>query len=142
MNDDRVHAAVTRAPLDIGACQARVARSGAGAVLTFVGTVRDEKQGRSVLYIDYEAYEPMAEKVLGRIGAEMCARWPTCAAALEHRIGRVEVGEPSIVIVVSTPHRAEGFEALRYGIEAVKHDLPVWKKEYFADGAVWVQEGS
>jgi molybdopterin synthase catalytic subunit len=142
VSDLRVHASVTRAPIDPGALLELVAQPGAGAVLSFVGTVRDEKLGRRVLYLDYEAYEPMAERVLHRIGTEMCTRWPACAVALVHRIGRVEIGTASIAIVVSTPHRAEGFEALRYGIETVKRDLPVWKKEYFEDGAVWVQEGS
>ncbi len=142
MTDARLHVAITPAPLDVGALQDLVARPGAGAILSFVGTVRDEKLGRRVLHIDYEAYESMAERVLRQIGTEMCVRWPECTAALVHRIGRVEIGAASIAIVVSTPHRAEGFEALRYGIEAVKRDLPVWKREHFEDGAVWVQEGS
>lgn len=128
--------------IDTAALIARAGDPGAGAVLSFVGTVRDSKSGRRVLRIEYEAYEPMAYKVLQRIGAEIGGRWPVLAVALVHRTGRVEVGEASIAIVVATPHRAAGFEALRYGIEAVKRDLPVWKHEFFEDGAVWVQEGS
>lgn len=142
MSENRVHAAITRAPIDPGALLELVAHPGAGAVLSFIGTARDEKLGRRVLFLDYEAYESMAEKVLRQIGTEMCTRWPARAVALVHRIGRVEIGVASIAIVVSTPHRDEGFAALRFGIETVKRDLPVWKKEYFADGAVWVQEGS
>lgn len=128
--------------IDVEGLVARAGDPAAGAVLSFVGTVRDSKQGRRVLRIEYEAYEPMARKVLERIGAEMADRWPAVAVALVHRIGRVGVGEASIAIVVATPHRVAGFEALRHGIEAVKRDLPVWKHEFFEDGAVWVQEGS
>ncbi len=128
--------------IDVEGLVARAGDPAAGAVLSFVGTVRDSKQGRRVLRIEHEAYEPMARKVLERIGAEMTDRWPAVAVALVHRIGRVDVGEASIAIVVATPHRVAGFEALRHGIEAVKRDLPVWKHEFFEDGAVWVQEGS
>jgi len=139
---ERVIAELTRAPIDLPALEAAVAAPAAGAVLRFVGTVRESKNGRRVVAIEYEAYEAMATKVLERIAHEMANRWPACAVALVHRIGRLEVGETSIAILVSTPHRAAGFEALRHGIEAVKKDLPIWKKEFFVDGAVWVQEGS
>lgn len=135
-------AAIVTAPIDVAAVQARVEHAGAGAVLVFAGTVRDHKQGRRVLGIDYEAYEPMAHRVLERIAADVQAEWPDCRVVLVHRIGRLEVGEVSIAIAVSTPHRDAGFAALRAAIEAVKRDLPVWKREYFEDGAVWVQEGS
>lgn len=142
MSDPRVFAALTTAPLDVAALAARVAGPAAGAVLSFIGTVRDSKHGRRVVCIEYEAYEPMARRVLERIGDEMCSRWPAEAVALVHRLGRLEVGEASIAILVATPHRADGFAALRHGIEAVKRDLPVWKREHFEDGAVWVQERS
>ena len=138
----RCEVALVTHAIDVQGLLERAGDPAAGAVLSFVGTVRDSKQGRSVLRIEYEAYEPMARKVLERIGAELGAGWPVVSVALVHRIGRVEVGEASIAIVVATPHRAAGFEALRHGIEAVKRDLPVWKHEFFADGAVWVQEGS
>jgi len=84
----------------------------------------------------------MARRVLERIAADVRAQWPQCRVALVHRIGRLEVGEVSIAIAVSSPHRDAGFAALRAAIEAVKRDLPVWKREFFEDGAVWVQEGS
>ena len=142
MSDPRVFVAVTTDPIDVAALAARVARPAAGAMATFVGTVRDASHGRRVLGIDYEAYEPMALRVLERIGDEMCAEWPVAAAALVHRLGRLDVGDASFAIVVATPHRADAFAALRHGIEAVKRDLPVWKKERFEDGSVWVQEGS
>jgi molybdopterin synthase catalytic subunit len=139
---DAVWADLVGAPLDVPALAAWAADPAAGAVLTFVGTVRNEKNGRRVLRIEYEAYAPMVRRVLERIGAEIIARWPVRRVALVHRCGMLEVGEASIAIVVATPHRAAGFEALRFGIEAVKRDVPIWKKEHFEDGAVWVQEGS
>jgi molybdopterin synthase catalytic subunit len=137
-----IHTALVASPLDLVALAARVAEPGAGAVLSFVGTVRDSKDGRRVVGIEYEAYAPMALRVLDRIAGEMCTQWPVCAAALVHRTGWLDVGEASIAIFVATPHRADGFAALRHAIEAVKRDLPVWKREHFEDGAVWVQDGS
>ena len=139
---NRLRAEVTEGPIDVQALVDWAGDPGAGAVQSFVGTVRDSKQGRRVVRIDYEAYAPMAVKVLRRIGEETLGRWPVCRAALVHRVGRLEIGEASLALVVSTPHRAEGFEALRYAIESVKRDVPIWKKEIFEDGAVWVQEGS
>ena len=139
---DALHVTLTAAPIDIGALQAHVADPAAGAVLSFVGTVRNSKQGKTVLGIDYEAYATMAEKALRTIAATMLSRWPVQRVAIVHRVGRLAVGDPSIAILLSTPHRAEGFEALRYGIEAVKSEVPIWKKERFLDGSVWVQEGS
>lgn len=135
-------AAIIATAIDVAAVQARVAHAGAGAVLLFAGTIRDHKQGKRVLGIHYEAYEPMAQRVLERIASDVRAEWPACRVALVHRVGRLEVGEVSIAIAVSSPHRDAGFAALRAAIEAVKCDLPVWKREYFEDGAVWVQEGS
>jgi molybdopterin synthase catalytic subunit len=137
-----IHTAIVRAPIDATALQARVAHPGAGGVLAFVGTVRDSKHGRRVVRIDYDAYEPMARRVLHRIAAAIVSQWPDVRIAMEHRIGRLEIGDASIVIVVASPHRDAGFAALRAAIEAVKRDLPVWKHEWFEDGAVWVQEGS
>ena len=99
---------VTERPIDVAALHREVDDAQAGAVLAFVGTVRDSKLGRRVLRIDYEAYAPMAEKVLRRIGGEILARWPARRVVLVHRIGRLEVGEASIAIVLSTPHRAAG----------------------------------
>jgi molybdopterin synthase catalytic subunit len=130
------------AAIDVAAVEAWVADPTAGAVLTFVGTVRDTKQGKRVVGIDYEAYVPMAERILARIGTELLERWPVRRAALVHRTGRLGVGEASLAIAISTPHRDTGFEALRFAVEALKRDAPVWKREQFEDGAVWVQEGS
>jgi molybdopterin synthase catalytic subunit len=139
---DRLHVAMTQQPLDLAALQARMGDPGAGAIVSFLGTVRDHKQGRRVLRIDYEAYEPMALKELHRIGTTLLERWSLQRACLVHRTGRLGVGEASVAIVVAAAHRAPGFEALRYAIEALKKDVPIWKKEHFEDGEVWVQEGS
>jgi molybdopterin synthase catalytic subunit len=129
-------------PIDVAALEAWAADPGAGAVLTFVGRVRDTKQGKRVLGIDYEAYQPMAERVLLRIGTEVLARWPASRAALVHRTGYLAVGEASLAIAISAPHRDAGFAALRFAVEEIKRDAPVWKREHGADGAVWVQEGA
>jgi molybdopterin synthase catalytic subunit len=137
-----LHVEVTRTPIDLPALLARIGDPGAGAVLSFVGAVRNQKQGRRVLRIDYEAYEPMALKELHRIGEALLQRWPVQRACLVHRTGRLEIGEASVAILVATAHRAPGFEALRYAIEALKKDVPIWKKEHFEDGEVWVQEGA
>lgn len=139
---DKLHVAVVNTPLDIEALHAEVADAGAGATLAFVGTVRNEKQTRRVTHIDYQAYETMAVRRLHEIATEVVGRWPVRRIVLVHRIGTLVVGDASIAIVLSTPHRADGFEALRFAIESVKRDVPIWKKEHFEDGAVWVQEGS
>jgi molybdopterin synthase catalytic subunit len=118
-----------------------VAASGAGALLTFSGTVRDEHLGRRVTGIEYHAYESMAQRELERIEAEVRERWPGTRIAIAHRVGLLEVGETSVCIAVSSPHRAEGFAALRLAIERVKESVPIWKKEFYPDGHAWI-EGS
>lgn len=110
-----------------------------GAVLVFDGVVRDNSKGRATLYLDYEAYEPMALRTLREIAAEMHRRFEVDRVALVHRLGRLEIGETSVLIAVSAPHRAAAFDACRFAIESVKRSAPIWKKEYFADGAVWVE---
>ncbi|WP_018464987.1 molybdenum cofactor biosynthesis protein [Calidithermus timidus] len=110
-----------------------------GAVVSFLGTTRSPNKGREVAYLEYEAYAGMAERVMQRIIAEMRERWVLGRVALWHRTGRVDPAEASILIVVSSPHRLEGFEACRYAIERVKQILPVWKKEFSPDGSHWVE---
>jgi molybdopterin synthase catalytic subunit len=129
---------LTADPLDESALRESVARSGAGAVVVFAGTVRSPSQGRAVRYLEYEAYAAMATAMMERIVAEARERWPVEAVHLHHRLGRIEVGEVSVVAVVSTPHRPDAFEACRHLIERLKADVPIWKKEVFADGSVWV----
>jgi molybdopterin synthase catalytic subunit len=134
-------AEITREPIDEGKEAAAVRSPSAGAVLTFAGTVRDEHLGRAVTGIDYHAYEAMAARELARIEEEVARRWPGARARIVHRTGPLRVGETSVLIAVSTPHRAEGFEALRFAIEELKSAAPIWKKELYHDGHAWI-EGS
>lgn len=129
---------ITPEPLDVAALVAGVGDPGAGAVSTFVGTTRNSFQGKEVRYLEYEAYAPMAERVMGEIGTEVAERWPTVTGiAIAHRVGRVDIGEASVAIAVSAPHRKAALEACAWGIDRLKALLPVWKKEVFTDGEVW-----
>jgi len=130
---------VTTAPLDAQALAKAVADPAAGAILVFQGVVRNHSRGRAIRYLEYDAYPEMAEKILAQIGAEMKARWPLQRVAIAHRIGRLEIGEMSIVVAVSAAHRAEAFAAVAYAVDRVKQIAPVWKKEYTADGNYWVE---
>ena len=112
---------------------------GAGAVVTFLGVVRNRSQGHDIQYLEYSAYKPMAEREMARIAEETQTRWG-CACAMAHRVGRLEIGEASIVIAVAAPHRAAAFEACRYAIDQVKETVPVWKKEVATDGYWWVED--
>ncbi len=137
-------AAVVRTVLDVAPLVALVsaaepAAPGVGAVATFVGLVRDQNVGRRVLYLDYEAYEPMAVKALERIRDETAGRWPDVRLAIHHRIGRLHIGEASVAIAAGSPHRAEAFAACRYAIERIKQIAPIWKHEYFEGGDVWIE---
>jgi molybdopterin synthase catalytic subunit len=135
-------AAITRGPIDERALERAVASPASGAMLTFVGVVRNEHLGRAVTAIEYHAYESMALRELSRIEDAIVIRWPSVRAAIAHRIGHLNVGEASVFIAVSAAHRAEGFEGLRFAIESIKKDVPIWKKELYADGGyAWI-EGS
>ncbi len=134
--------AVVTDPIDESAIRARVSHPGAGAVLTFVGTTRNQTRGRRVEYLEYEAYEPLALRQMERIAAEVRERWPEVkGVAIVHRVGRLEIGEASIAIAVSSPHRATAFAACRYAIDRAKESLPIWKKEVWEGGQEWVEEG-
>jgi molybdopterin synthase catalytic subunit len=124
-------------PIDVAAVRAAVSRPEAGAVLVFEGVARDSFDGRRVVELAYEAYVEMALPVLEAIASEITTAWPEVRIAMVHRTGRVAIGEPSVVIAVSSPHRAEGYEASRRAIEALKERLPVWKKEVYDDGSAW-----
>lgn len=132
------HVRVHPEPLDAEAISAQAADAGAGALVTFVGTVRDNARGRSVAALDYEAYPAAAEKMLARVCEELRERWPIIGAAIEHRTGRLEVGEASVVIAVTSAHRDAAFAAAAYAIERIKEIVPIWKKEFYADGASWI----
>jgi molybdopterin synthase catalytic subunit len=110
-----------------------------GAIVTFLGLVRNHNAGRRVQYLEYEAFEPLALKAFVRIGDEIGARWPGVRLALRHRIGRLEIGEASVAIAAAAPHRADAYAACRYAIERVKQIAPIWKREYFDGGDVWIE---
>lgn len=135
---ERDHYRVTDAVLDSQAISARVEDGGAGAIVTFVGAVRDNARGRGVLWLDYEAYTEAAEAQLRRIGDELRARWPVLRVAIEHRTGRLAIGEASVVIAVSSAHRDAAFQAAAYAIERIKQIVPIWKKEAYDDGETWI----
>lgn len=131
--------AITTDPLDLPALAAGLAGAGDGAVASFAGLVRNHNQGRRVLFLEYEAYEPLAVKALQQIVDEAAAAWPSTRLGLHHRIGRLEIGEASIVIAAVSPHRADAFAACRYAIERVKQIVPIWKREHFDGGEVWIE---
>ncbi len=110
-----------------------------GAITTFLGLVRNHNQGRRVQYLEYEAYEPLALKAFARIDDEVRQRWPGIRIALHHRTGRLDIGDASVAIVAASPHRGDAFAACRYVIERVKQIVPVWKREYFDGGDVWIE---
>lgn len=124
-------------PIDMAALVEHVRDDQDGAIVTFDGFVRNESHGRETMYLDYEAYESMALSKMGEIAAEARERYAIHRIAIAHRIGRLEIGETSVFIAVSAPHRAAAFDACRFAIDTLKRTVPIWKKEYFADGAVW-----
>jgi molybdopterin synthase catalytic subunit len=128
-------------PLDLDEVVRQVSGSGPahGAVVTFAGTVRGENAGRRVLWLEYEAYDRLAVNAFRSILGEARGYWPDARVAFRHRTGRVELGEPSVVIAASSPHRAEAFAACRYVIERIKQVAPVWKREFFEGGDSWVE---
>lgn len=131
--------AITSAPLVERALVEAVEDPGAGAMALFSGVVRDRTGARRVKFLEYEAHEPMAEAKMCEIAAEVRRRWPDVKrVAIAHRIGRLEIGESSVLIAVSSPHRRQAFEACQFAIDTLKQTVPIWKKEYFEDGEVWV----
>ena len=131
--------AVTPDPLTVESVLRVVEGPGSGADTTFVGLVRDHNQGRNVLFLDYEAYAPLAEKALAIIVAEAEGQWAGARMAIHHRTGKLAIGEASVVIAVATPHRADAFAACRYAIERIKQIVPIWKHEHFEGGEVWIE---
>jgi molybdopterin synthase catalytic subunit len=131
--------AITTAPLDSEALVKALDISGIGAVSVFLGLVRDNNRGKRVLFLDYEAYEPLALRGLDLIVTESLERWPAVRLAIHHRIGRMEIGEASVAIAAASPHRADAFSASRYAIERIKQIVPIWKHEYFDGGDVWIE---
>jgi molybdopterin synthase catalytic subunit len=123
----------------VRALEESVTTSGDGGVVTFQGVVRDNARGKQVRSLEYDAYVEMAEQQMSQIAAEAEARWEDSTVAMVHRIGRLEIGECSVVVVVACPHRGEAFEVCRYAIDTLKSTVPIWKKEIYADGEEWVE---
>jgi len=132
-----VYTALTREAIDAKGLVEQAKRPEDGGVVVFDGIVRDNSRGRRTLYLDYEAYEEMAERELQKLAVEARARFGVRGVTIVHRLGRLEIGETSVLIVVASGHRAEAFEACRWLIDTLKKQVPVWKKETFEDGAVW-----
>jgi molybdopterin synthase catalytic subunit len=126
-------------PLDAASVGASVTASSCGAVALFVGVVRDENAGHRVKWLEYEAYEPLAVRAFEQIAREADERWPGAQLAIDHRVGRLDIGEASVVIAAASPHRAEAFAAARYAIERLKQIAPIWKHEHFEGGDVWIE---
>jgi molybdopterin synthase catalytic subunit len=131
--------ALTRQPVDTRAIIARLVQGEDGAVITFEGVVRNNSKGRRTLYLDYECYEPMAIKTLAEIGRAMASERAISRISMVHRLGRMEIGETSVAVIVTAPHRKAAFDAAFEGINRLKRLVPIWKKEYFVDGEVWVE---
>lgn len=125
-------------PLQAQACIDFVASPSAGGTSVFIGAVRNQTKGKPVLRLEFEAYAPMAISEMRKIAAEAMAKWPVEKIAFHHRTGVLEPGEIAVVIAVSTPHRQASFEACQYAIDTLKQTVPIWKKEIFEDGEVWV----
>ncbi|HUZ01092.1 MAG TPA: MoaD family protein [Thermomicrobiaceae bacterium] len=130
--------AVVEGPIDVQAISDSVAGPGAGAIVTFVGTVRDAARGQAVRHLEYEAYAAAAERMLARVGDEIRERWGIERVAITHRVGRLDVGDASVAIAVASAHRAEAFDACRYAIDRIKEIVPIWKKEFYAEGETWI----
>ncbi len=140
ISDERGHwFALTRGPIDARALGARLLAGEDGALVIFEGVVRNNAGGRPTRCLDYECYEPMAVKMMAEIGRQIAEANAIGRIGMVHRLGRLEIGETSVAVVVTAPHRRAAFEAAREGIDRLKRLVPIWKKEYFADGEVWVE---
>ncbi len=129
---------VTNEAIDLNELVRYVTDPEAGAIVPFIGITRNNNEGRKVIALEYEAYPEMAEKELARIGAEAKQKWPICKIAIVHRLGPVQIGEASVIIAVSSAHRDAAFAASRFAIEEIKKTVPIWKKEVFEGGEVWI----
>lgn len=135
---ERNFAAIVDGVINEGSVRSWIGTPGSGAICIFSGTVRDNNNSRKVLKLEYEAYKPMAEEKLREITSEILKKWEIEKVSIIHRIGTVLVGEASVIVAVSAPHREDAFLACRYGIDKIKKVVPIWKKEYFEDGETWV----
>lgn len=128
---------LTRSGIDLAALHA--AGPADGALCLFAGVVRDHNEGRAVRHLEYEAYDDMALAELRAIESEVRRRWPVSDVRIVHRLGRLEIGDVSVAVAVASPHRAQAFEACRHAIDTLKRTVPIWKKEFYADGSLWLE---
>lgn len=135
---DRIFVEITDAPLDPAALVRFAVAAEMGAVVTFSGNVRNHNRGRTVEYLEYDAYRPMAEKQLRQIAEEAVERW-NCRIAIQHRVGRLEIGDPSVIVVAACAHRGAAFEACRFAIDTLKERVPIWKREVWEGGEAWIE---
>ena len=129
------------APIDVASMTTAIRGDGDGAVALFLGTVRNVNAGRRVLFLEYEAYASMADGEMARIADEARTRFPISSVDVVHRLGRLAIGEVSVAVAVAAPHRADAIDACRFVIDALKARVPIWKKEHYADGSAWLDEG-
>ncbi len=129
---------ISETTLDPADCHNAVADDAAGGTVVFVGTVRNQTKGKKVIRLDFESYIPMAEKEMRKIAEAVVEKWDALHVSIHHRVGALDIGEIPVVIAVSTPHRKAAFEACEYAIDTLKETVPIWKKEIFEDGDVWV----
>lgn len=129
---------ILEVPLSLDTCSDFVQDPACGGTALFVGTVRNETKGKSVQALDFEAYVPMAISEMEKIAESMYEKWSTHKVSMHHRVGKLDIGEIAVIIAVSAPHRAAAFAACQYGIDTLKETVPIWKKEIFEDGEVWV----
>jgi molybdopterin synthase catalytic subunit len=125
-------------PINTNELIQKVEKREAGAITTFIGMVREFTNGKRTVYLEYQAYVPMAEKMLAQIGEEITSKWENTIVAITHRIGSLDIGEAAVVIAVSSPHRKAAYEANEYAIERIKQIVPIWKKEIWEDGQEWI----
>jgi|CXWL01.1.fsa_nt_gi molybdopterin synthase catalytic subunit len=137
MPSDENARTVVRDPIDVAALSRTEPED--GALCVFTGVVRNHNEGKSVLYLEYEGYEEMVVSIFAEIEAEARARFGVARVRIVHRLGRMEIGETSVAVSVSSPHRGEAFEACRFAIDTLKHKAPIWKKEFYADGSSWLE---
>ncbi len=129
---------ITENPIQTEDVIQKVESRNAGAITVFIGTVREMTNGKRTLYLEYQAYKSMAEKKLNEIGNEIEKKWPNTKVAITHRIGRLEISDIAVVIAISSPHRNNAYDANRYAIERIKEMVPIWKKEVWDDGEMWI----
>lgn len=129
---------ISESPLQVETCRTHVNHPGAGGQVVFVGTVRNQTKGKPVVRLEFESYQPMAIKEMQKIADTINQKWSALAIAIHHRVGILDIGDIAVIIAVSTPHRDKAFKACQYAIDTLKETVPIWKKEIFEDGEIWV----